>query len=131
MSFKCVTGVAVMEIVMMFMSDLLVPLAGVQDHPQVAVQHGGATVDGESALEVVGRQLVLLLPVVYIPHAVPGVIVSWVDADSSPVAGDSLVKIFVRNVLVRGERVGIGKARIQLNCPKERHRKRLRTEREV
>jgi hypothetical protein len=50
---------------------LVVPLEGVQRHAQVAVQHGGARVDGQRAPEVVLRQLQLLLLVVDRAQPVP------------------------------------------------------------
>lgn len=51
---------------------LVVPLERVQRHAQVAVQHGGARVDGQRAPEVVLRQLQLLLLVVDRAQPVPG-----------------------------------------------------------
>ena len=63
---------------------------------------------------VLGK-LELLLPKVDRAQTIPGVIVAWIGTNSVSVAVHRLFKIFVRNVLVTGERVRVCERRVQLN----------------
>mmetsp|Transcript_20867 Transcript_20867/g.70044 ORF Transcript_20867/g.70044 Transcript_20867/m.70044 type:complete len:386 (+) Transcript_20867:64-1221(+) len=89
----------------------------VERHAQVAVEGRGGGVDGEGLPQVVHRQVVLLLPVVDVPEAVPRVVVPRVQEHGLPVAGHGLVEVLVGGVLVATERVRIRQGRVQLDGP--------------
>mmetsp|Transcript_42536 Transcript_42536/g.90855 ORF Transcript_42536/g.90855 Transcript_42536/m.90855 type:complete len:334 (-) Transcript_42536:580-1581(-) len=90
-------------------------LVGVQRHAKVAEKGRRARVDGQRISQVVLGRVVLLLTVVDVAEAVPGVVVPLVDPDRCSVAGARLLEIVLRGVLVAGERVGIRKVGLQLD----------------
>mmetsp|Transcript_57174 Transcript_57174/g.185794 ORF Transcript_57174/g.185794 Transcript_57174/m.185794 type:complete len:475 (-) Transcript_57174:572-1996(-) len=90
---------------------------GIENLAQVAAQHRIIPIDLQRLEEVMLGILVLLLAMVDVPKAEPGVVMARIDGQCVLVHGYGLVKLIVRGEFVAAQGVGIGESGVHLQRP--------------